>query len=74
MPKGRVVFFDMTKGYGFISPDTGGADCFVRIEALHASGIKALNSEEEVIYDVLTARNGKRSAINLKFPPNCQFP
>lgn len=65
MPTGRVAFFNAAKGYGFISPDNGGGDCFVHADALEASGLTNLVAGEAVAYQVLTARNGKRSAVNI---------
>lgn len=68
MPLGKVVFFDARKGYGFIAPDDGGADCFVHVSAAIASGIWDLATGQAIGYDVLVARNGKISAINLHRP------
>jgi CspA family cold shock protein len=65
MQTGRVVFFNAVKGYGFIAPDDGSADCFVHIDAVEASGLRTLTAEQRVSYEVLTARNGKRSALHL---------
>jgi CspA family cold shock protein len=63
---GTVKFFNTTKGYGFIQPDTGGKDAFVHISAVERSGIGTLNEGQKVSYDVEKGRDGKESATNLK--------
>jgi CspA family cold shock protein len=68
MSLGKVVFFDAQKGYGFIAPDDGGADCFFHVSAAIASGIWDLATGQAIGYDLLVARNGKISAINLYRP------
>ncbi|MBO9723944.1 MAG: cold-shock protein [Novosphingobium sp.] len=65
MPSGRVVSFNAINGYGFICPDDGGPDCFVHLSTLASSGTAALRAGQRVTYDVLVARNGKVSAINV---------
>lgn len=65
MPKGTVASFSAVNGYGFITPEKGGRDCFVRKEAVEAAGLGALKPNDRLIYDVLVARNGKVSAVNL---------
>lgn len=65
MPKGRVTTFNARNGYGFITPDEGGADCFVHLSAVEASGLTVLTVGQRVSYEVLVARNGKVSAVNL---------
>jgi len=44
------------------------ADCFVHISAVIASGIWDLATGQAIGYDLLVARNGKISAINLHRP------
>jgi CspA family cold shock protein len=62
--KGKVKWFNATKGYGFIQPNNGGEDVFIHVSALAKSGIDTLNEGDEVSYELET-RNGKVSAINL---------
>ena len=38
MPTGTVKWFNTTKGYGFIAPESGGNDVFVHISAVERSG------------------------------------
>ncbi len=68
MPTGRVAFINELKGYGFISPDDGGADCFVRVESVAAAGLESLRLNQRIGYAVLIARNGKISAVDLHQP------
>ena len=42
MSVGTVKWFNSTKGYGFIEPEDGGADVFVHITAVQASGMDGL--------------------------------
>jgi cold shock protein len=66
MPNGTVKWFNQTKGYGFIAPDDGGADVFVHISAVQAAGLRGLNENQKIGYELETGRNGKQSATNLK--------
>ncbi|MBL6628487.1 MAG: cold-shock protein [Candidatus Actinomarina sp.] len=65
MPKGKVKWFNSTKGYGFIEADEGGDDVFVHISAVKSAGMQDLDEGQEVEYD-LQENNGKTSAENLK--------
>ena len=66
MPNGTVKWFNATKGYGFIAPDDGGKDVFVHISAVERAGLKGLNENQKIAYELLAGRDGKQSAGNLK--------
>jgi len=62
---GVVKFFNTTKGFGFIQPESGGKDAFVHISAVERSGLQGLYENDKVTYDLETGRDGKVSAVNL---------
>jgi cold shock protein len=65
MASGTVKWFNTTKGFGFIAPESGGKDVFVHISTLERSGITSLDDGQAVTFDVETGRDGRESAINL---------
>lgn len=62
---GTVKFFNADKGYGFIAPEDGGNDAFVHISAVEAAGMRTLDKEQRVSYELEQDRRGKMSAVNL---------
>ena len=66
MPIGTVKFFNADKGYGFIQPEDGGNDAFVHISAVEAAGMRTLDKEQRVSYELEQDRRGKTSAVNLQ--------
>lgn len=65
MPIGTVKFFNADKGYGFIQPEGGGNDAFVHITAVEAAGMRTLDRDQRVSYELEQDRRGKTSAVNL---------
>ena len=61
-----VKWFNSTKGFGFIEPEDGGADVFVHITAVQASGMNGLEEGQKVSYELEEGRNGKTNAVNLQ--------
>ena len=68
MLQGTVKWFNPTKGYGFIAPDTGGKDIFVHISAVQKAGLRSLSEGQKVGFDVEQQQNGRNAAINLSQP------
>ena len=66
MTTGTVQWFNPTKGFGFITPDSGGADAFVHISAVERAGLSTLQEGQKVSYELEAGKNGKKSAENLK--------
>jgi CspA family cold shock protein len=64
MQKGKVKWFNPTKGYGFIAPDNGGKDVFVHISAVQAAGLRGLDENQKVSFEVTTEK-GRESAVNI---------
>ncbi|KPQ14822.1 MAG: cold shock protein (beta-ribbon, CspA family) [Rhodobacteraceae bacterium HLUCCA09] len=65
MASGTVKWFNTTKGYGFIQPDSGGKDVFVHISAVERSGLTGLADDQKVTFDLETGRDGRQAAINI---------
>jgi len=61
--KGNVKWFNETKGFGFITPDSGGKDVFVHQSEIRMEGFRTLREGQIVEFDVeegpkgLAARN-----------------
>ncbi len=65
MLTGTVKWFNPTKGFGFIRPDEKGDDVFVHISALEKAGIKTLEENQKVTYELVTNR-GRVAAGNIQ--------
>ncbi len=65
MINGTVKFYNATKGFGFITPDTGGKDAFVHVSAIERAGLSSLADGQKVSYDLEQGRDGRESAINI---------
>ena len=54
---GTVSWYDDTKGFGFVAPDSGGEDVFVHVSAL-GSGLTELSEGARVTFDVVEGDKG----------------
>lgn len=65
MAKGTGKWFNDQKGFGFITPDTGGKDLFVHQSAIQSSGFRTLKEGDKVEYDVEQGQKGPQ-AVNVR--------
>jgi cold shock protein len=66
MATGTVKWFNATKGFGFIQPESGGPDVFVHISAVERAGLRGLNEGQKVSYELeQDKRSGKMAAGQL---------
>lgn len=66
MITGTVKFFNADKGYGFIAPEDGGNDAFVHISAVERAGMRTLEKDQRVSYELENDKRGKQAAVNLQ--------
>ena len=64
MATGTVKWFNADKGYGFITPDSGGKDLFVHFSAIQSSGYRSLAEGAKVEYEVQTMMAQRMIANN----------
>jgi CspA family cold shock protein len=58
MSKGKVKYFNDTKGWGFISSDEIDQDVYVHYTAINMDGYKTLREGQEVLYELSEADRG----------------
>ena len=63
--KGKVKWFNGKKGYGFIEREDGEKDCFVHASAVREAGLRFLNENDAVEFEIQDGDKGP-SAVNLK--------
>jgi CspA family cold shock protein len=61
MARGKVKWFNGSKGYGFIAQDSG-SDVFVHFSAIQGDGFKTLDEGQEVEFEVVNGPKGLQAA------------
>jgi CspA family cold shock protein len=67
MATGTVKWFNDAKGFGFITPDDGGADLFAHFKEIQGNGFKTLAEGQKVSFVAAQGQKGMQATkIELK--------
>ena len=65
MANGTVKWFNNSKGYGFITPESGN-DLFVHHSAIQGDGYKSLDEGQQVEFEVQQGPKGEQATNVVK--------
>lgn len=65
MEKGTVKWFNESKGYGFITRESGG-DVFAHYSAIAGDGYKTLSEGDQVSFDIVESDKGPKASNIVK--------
>ncbi|HEX9757466.1 MAG TPA: cold-shock protein [Nitrospiria bacterium] len=65
MPKGNVKWFNASKGFGFISQESG-EDLFVHFSAIQGDGFKSLDEGQPVEFEITQGPKGLQATNVVK--------
>lgn len=72
--KGTVKWFNVSKGFGFISPEDGGEDLFVHQSAIKSDGYRSLNEGDTVEFSIESGDDGRTKAADVTAPGGGSLP
>ncbi|GAB2619879.1 transcription antiterminator/RNA stability regulator CspE [Pseudactinotalea suaedae] len=61
MTLGTVKWFNAEKGFGFITPDDGGADVFAHFSAISGNGYRSLEENQKVEFEITQGPKGPQA-------------
>jgi CspA family cold shock protein len=62
---GTVKWFNDAKGFGFITPEAGGADLFAHFQDIQSTGFKSLSENQRVSFERASGPKGDK-ATNIR--------
>jgi CspA family cold shock protein len=62
MVTGKVKWFNDAKGFGFITPDSGGADLFAHFSQINMNGFRSLQEGQSVTFEVTMGMKGQQAS------------
>jgi CspA family cold shock protein len=62
MTVGTVKWFNNEKGFGFITPDDGGADVFVHYRSIEGNGYRSLQENQRVEFEITQGEKGPQAS------------
>ena len=63
--KGKVKWFNESKGFGFATPEDGSRDIFVHYSTIQGDGFKTLAENDSIEFDIEESTKGPR-AVNVR--------
>ncbi len=61
LTSGTVKWFNASKGYGFIRPNSGGDDVFAHYSSIDMDGYKSLKEGQTVEFEILQGPKGPQA-------------
>jgi CspA family cold shock protein len=69
MAMGKVKWFNDQKGFGFITPDSGGGDVLVHHSVIDGQGFKTLDEGEPVEFEAQPGPKGLKATSVRRLKP-----
>ncbi len=70
MATGKVKWFNDQKGFGFITPESGGKDIFVHHSVIEGQGFRTLQDGEAVEYEAEDGPKGSKATRVKRMAPD----
>jgi CspA family cold shock protein len=58
---GRLKWFDVSKGYGFVVPDDGGTDILLHVTILKRDGVQSIGEGARIVIETVQRQRGRQA-------------